>query len=243
MKNKYVEKIRNIENPFILIFNGIILYPIILIIIGLFIELPIYIILSIPKSARTTFWFYAYDLIKTDIVRLSVILFLLKYYDINILPKKLNLKVLSTSFFLILIGIVLWYISKVILQFSENILPMNWPAGSFEDKFKNYQMLPYTIIITTIISTITPLSKEIFFRGLCYKVVRKKYNIKISILISTILMIIFHPVLAWIPHLILLNIIICLVYERTKVLGSVVLLSSVYNLCEALNEYFFRLVT
>lgn len=73
------------------------------------------------------------------------------------------------------------------------------------------------------------ITEEIFFKGLCYTYLREKYNIYLSIFLSTLIFFAFHPLPNYIVTSIVYSVITCLIYEKTKSLLTTMLIHFLYN--------------
>ena len=89
-----------------------------------------------------------------------------------------------------------------------------------------------------IVELTTAFCEELFFRRFFYKVFRYKYNIAYSILYTTFIFLLFHPIPAYIPAFIIVNIIICASYEYSKTLAIPVIIHFVINSFSTISLYY-----
>lgn len=143
--------------------------------------------------------------------------------------QKIIIKDLIYMFF---ISILIWIVQVKVLEISVVYLPENFPANALDNYLNNYNSTIEKIIINFYLVIITPITEEIFLRGFIYSELRKTKSLLISIVIDTLIFIFFHPVLAWIPALIIINIALCFIYEKTKYLWAPILVHSILNLME-----------
>jgi len=136
------------------------------------------------------------------------------------------------------IGIFLWIAQVSITYYSRLFLPENFPANEMMNIFEKHSTLYNKVILFFLLVIVTPIGEEIFMRGFIYRLLRLEYNTYISILISTLIFIIFHPVLAWLPSLIIVNIVICLIYEKSKLIWDPILLHASINFLGFINIVF-----
>lgn len=222
--------VQKIPKPFPIIIAGIgliILFSIIVFIIEIFLVVYFstlkeffgsfsYIVISwIIEDIYVIFivYFLYLTIVRTD----SKVLFLSNY------NKKILLYALG-------VGCGAFIIKEIIYNISILILPENYPAHEIERLFSEYPNFYQHLILFSLITLSSPISEEIFMRGFCYKILRMKYNIPKSIFFSSLISIVFHPVVAWIPHIIFTNIILCLAYEKTNWIISPIIIHMVINL-------------
>lgn len=72
------------------------------------------------------------------------------------------------------------------------------------------------ILLVLSISIMPAFVEEIFFRGVLYKNIRKKYDVLVSVIIVTVVFYLFHLDPQMIIFLVTANIALCLSYEYTK---------------------------
>lgn len=85
-------------------------------------------------------------------------------------------------------------------------------ASILSDIDTNLQKLIYISIVGIII----PIIEEVYMRLYAYNILREKFNIFITILLSTIIFLLFHINLSLFPFVIIANVVLCLSYEYTK---------------------------
>lgn len=128
-----------------------------------------------------------------------------------------------------LFGFIAFYMQELIYRISIIYLPENYPAQELQEMLELYNQNSYRIVFFILIVFVTPVVEEIFMRGFCYKFLRIKYNVAISVFACFVVFWIFHPVVAWFPHLFFANLLLCLLYEQTKYIGASISLHSSIN--------------
>jgi len=187
---------------------------------------------------------WSYFLIEefVDISFLLLLLFLISkiYFKENLLLPRFSRSNLRKELLLTLkLGIPLIIVSEILYRISIKFLPLNWLAEEqFKIVNKANQVWEY-IIIYSVIVVITPIIEEMFFRGFCYRILRKELSLFWSITIVTLIWLGFHPIAAWIPPLIVINLVLCLSFERTGSLNVPILIHALINFVNLTYHYLF----
>ena len=221
--------VQKIPKPFPIIIAGIgliILFSIIVFIIEIF--LVVYF-----STLKEFFGSFSYIVISWIIEDIYVI-FIVYFLFLTIVRTNTKVLILSNYKKILLyalgVGCGAFIIKEIIYNISILILPENYPAHEIGRLFSEYPNFYQHLILFSLITLSSPISEEIFMRGFCYKILRMKYNIPKSIFFSSLISIVFHPVVAWIPHIIFTNIILCLAYEKTNWIISPIIIHMVINL-------------
>ena len=111
------------------------------------------------------------------------------------------------------------------------------------DEGVNYQWQGFTdlsgwgyVVAILSFSVIGPIHEELFFRGVVYNYLKKKYSIRTSILYSTVLFTLFHIHPGLYPSSFILGIALVLVYQKWNNLTYSILLHMLINLHPFLME-------
>jgi membrane protease YdiL (CAAX protease family) len=172
---------------------------------------------SIFETPENIFWNFL-----SDFIGAVILLYLLKRVVAILFNQNLNdyFKIdfgILKSFSLVILSIGL----VLLVSYVTYPLASQLPAFEIFDEIRQeiFQK-PKTgfdfILIVLSISIIPAFVEEIFFRGILYKNIRKKYGITISVIILTIIFYLFHIDPQMIFFLIIGNIVLCLSFEYTK---------------------------
>jgi len=176
------------------------------------------------------------DIITDDLVFAVTIVVLnylmIKKYKENIF--KLLMVSRSISFFIfvsVFLAILLSLLDTYLISpINEIIIPnLEYVNELFTDAYPNLTSSAeyFTAFFSYVI--IAPVLEELYFRGFCYNVLRKKYSRTISIISVIVVFIIFHPVPQIFLMAIIINYLLCIMYELSNSLISPILLHSIYN--------------
>ncbi len=118
----------------------------------------------------------------------------------------------------------------IILGFSLSLI-YNF-FGFYLDKLLNTNLYGDFNIIKTIIQTVIlgPIIEEYLFRGIIYNGLKKNFNDKKSMIITSIVFAITHTNIIQMIYAFLLNIILVKVYEKYKNINSCIIIHSMSNL-------------
>lgn len=118
----------------------------------------------------------------------------------------------------------------IILGFSLSLI-YNF-FGFYLDKLLNTNLYGDFNIIKTIIQTVVlgPIIEEYLFRGMIYNGLKKNFNDKKSMIITSIVFAITHTNIIQMIYAFLLNIILVKVYEKYKNINSCIIIHSMSNL-------------
>ena len=118
----------------------------------------------------------------------------------------------------------------IILGFSLSLI-YNF-FGFYLDKLLNTNLYGDFNIIKTIIQTVIlgPIIEEYLFRGMIYNGLKKNFNDKKSMIITSIVFAITHTNIIQMIYAFLLNIILVKVYEKYKNINSCIIIHSMSNL-------------
>jgi len=131
------------------------------------------------------------------------------------------------SFFL---ALILAYLTAHMNSFFSEYLPTFDIELYHQDLSRQFQKIENRILAFLGTGLITGFSEEVFFRGLCFNIIRKKRNIVVAILSNIIIFILLHPVPAFIPGYIIVNVVICLLYYYSRTLWTPVIMHVTLNL-------------
>ncbi len=112
----------------------------------------------------------------------------------------------------ILGGFVLYHLSIYL----SNVLTYSLPDFGYNielSKIHKDISLLESIIFLLVIVIISPIIEELFFRFFVYKMFRFNNGVFNSVLLNSVIFLLFHPVPQFIPFIILLNIYLCIIYE------------------------------
>ncbi len=118
----------------------------------------------------------------------------------------------------------------IILGFSLSLI-YNF-FGFYLDKLLDTNLYGEFNIIETIIQTVIlgPIIEEYLFRGMIYNGLKKNFNDKKSMIITSIVFAITHINIIQMIYAFLLNIILVKVYEKYKNINSCIIIHSISNL-------------
>lgn len=168
----------------------------------------------------------------------NIVLLLIVYYFIkkNNLPKEkfVNFLIPKSGVFLlvlaIIVGFALRYLSNVLDTFFLQYLP-TFQLDLFYAQIMKLTNSIYGIVILTItVGIATSIAEEVFFRGFCYNLIRLRKSFFVATFWNIIIFLIFHPIPAYFPSLIISNIVICIFYEYTKSLTFPILVHLTFNI-------------
>jgi len=190
---------------------------ILFIITSISIDLLLVIVESIFKVPSTITWCFISDLVGAILLlillrRAIKVLFSQTYFDLF----KSNTKIFI-SFLIIIPSIMLVYGITYITYPISLSLPT---SEIFDEIRKEMLQKPQNhfeaILLFFSISIIPAFIEEIFFRGILYQTIRRKYGIGLSTFFLTIIFYLFHLDPQMIFFLTIGNLILCLTYEYTK---------------------------
>lgn len=130
----------------------------------------------------------------------------------------------------LLVSLPLFFASNKVAEWSSGFLP-SYPL--VESVIADLMVLSteteglVTLLFTTCL--VAPVVEEVFFRGFCYRVLRRDYSVTFSLLVSVSVFSIMHPVPAWVPHILLVNTVLCLSFELTGNLVQPIVIHSTLN--------------
>jgi membrane protease YdiL (CAAX protease family) len=127
----------------------------------------------------------------------------------------------------IMVGLLLKFSSEGLTDLFSKVLPI---SDYYSDITSNLISTENKILYVLFTGLWTPFCEEIFFRGFCYGNLRVRYNVTISILINILIFAIFHPILVYIPSIILFSLILCMSYELTKNLLIPIVIHATVNI-------------
>jgi membrane protease YdiL (CAAX protease family) len=195
---------------------------------------------EISNLAACSWWNFVVSLISDAILIIICFLGTKKMYDKSLIDlSDIRKKFLKYFVIGLLIAFPSFIITNYILEISASILPGLSVVDDMFKELRNNVKTTTDIVLTFLsIGIITPMAEEIFFRGFCYKLLRMKYNKFVSLSILTMLFILFHPVPNWIPHLILLNLILCLSYEYSNSLVVPISMHATLNVLSLIKLFY-----
>jgi membrane protease YdiL (CAAX protease family) len=187
--------------------------------------------LSLKESLyKTEFYTYILDTFVTQTLLFAISLLFLKTSGLKI-KKYINFKKKNKYLFAfaIISGITLAILGRWIFSyFSQQITDL----GVIDRNAAVYSQLDNLLnkaVFFLTLGILVPVSEELFMRLYAYTVLREKFNIFLAVFFNTIIFVLFHPIPALIPVIILSNVILCLSYEYTKNILVPVIIHSVVN--------------
>ena len=174
-------------------------------------------------------------LIISSIAENIVLLFIINYY-----LKKININI-TELFSNTLDANVLWIIAaiftSILLRYISTIIDSEMlkilPTFDLDDYYKliiqNLTGTKNILLAFLAFGIVTGFCEEIFLRGFCYNLLRKRYTISTAILINTIIFLLFHPIPAYFVSFIIVNIMFCIFYEKSKSLLIPIVMHATIN--------------
>ena len=203
-----------------------------------------FIFINLSEKNNNNIYFYNFSL---EIIcsSLLTILFLLPAINLSIIKYKKNfyslgfqktkIKYFSMGIYywiacLIIVGLWGWMLEILKLDF---LLPPNTAKEVLNLAFEN-------IFITIIlVSMIVPICEEVFFRGFLIYGLERKFNLKISLLISSGIFSIFHIHIGSLFPTFILGICLGLLYIKSKSIYPSIFIHSIHNfLAVIISKYY-----
>ena len=203
-----------------------------------------FIFINLSEKNNNNIYFYNFSL---EIIcsSLLTILFLLPAINLSIIKYKKNfyslgfqktkIKYFSMGIYywiacLIIVGLWGWMLEILKLDF---LLPPNTAKEVLNLSFEN-------IFITIIlVSMIVPICEEVFFRGFLINGLERKFNLKISLLISSGIFSIFHIHIGSLFPTFILGICLGLLYIKSKSIYPSIFIHSIHNfLAVIISKYY-----
>ena len=203
-----------------------------------------FIFINLSEKNNNNIYFYNFSL---EIIcsSLLTILFLLPAINLSIIKYKKNfyslgfqktkIKYFSMGIYywiacLIIVGLWGWMLEIFKLDF---LLPPNTAKEVLNLAFEN-------IFITIIlVSMIVPICEEVFFRGFLINGLERKFNLKISLLISSGIFSIFHIHIGSLFPTFILGICLGLLYIKSKSIYPSIFIHSIHNfLAVIISKYY-----
>tara|TARA_B100000401_G_C52805958_1_gene721136 strand:+ start:1071 stop:1934 length:864 start_codon:yes stop_codon:yes gene_type:complete len=203
-----------------------------------------FIFINLSEKNNNNIYFYNFSL---EIIcsSLLTILFLLPAINLSIIKYKNNfyslgfqktkIKYFSMGIYywiacLIIVGLWGWMLEILKLDF---LLPPNTAKEVLNLAFEN-------IFITIIlVSMIVPICEEVFFRGFLINGLERKFNLKISLLISSGIFSIFHIHIGSLFPTFILGICLGLLYIKSKSIYPSIFIHSIHNfLAVIISKYY-----
>ena len=203
-----------------------------------------FIFINLSEKNNNNIYFYNFSL---EIIcsSLLTILFLLPAINLSIIKYKKNfyslgfqktkIKYFSMGIYywiacLIIVGLWGWMLEILKLDF---LLPPNTAKEVLNLAFEN-------IFITIIlVSMIVPICEEVFFRGFLINGLERKFNLKISLLISSGIFSIFHIHIGSLFPTFILGICLGLLYIKSKSIYPSIFIHSIHNfLAVIISKYY-----
>ena len=173
---------------------------------------------------------YVFDAFITHLILFIISIIFIKISKVKLLDiLKIDKKLLYLIPITISFGMAFSIMGSLMFKFFSQIIT---DIGVIERNKEVYSELTSFLnksIYFAVLGIITPISEEIFMRAYAYKVLRNRFNIVISILLNTIIFILFHLIPSFIPVIIFANIVLCLSYEYTKNLYVPIILHLTIN--------------
>ena len=181
------------------------------------IDILLVIIESIFKVPSTITWNFILDLVGATLLlillkRAIKVLFGQTYSDLFKSNKKIFI-----SFIIIILSIILVYVVTYITY----PISVSMPTSEIFDEIRKEMLqkpknFREAVLLFFSASIIPAFIEEIFFRGVIYRNIRRKYGIAFSIFLLTIVFYLFHLDPQMIFFLTIGNLVLCLTYEYTK---------------------------
>ena len=166
-------------------------------------------------------------------INLSIIKYKKNFYSLGF--QKTKIKYFSMGIYywiacLIIVGLWGWMLEILKLDF---LLPPNTAKEVLNLAFEN-------IFITIIlVSMIVPICEEVFFRGFLINGLERKFNLKISLLISSGIFSIFHIHIGSLFPTFILGICLGLLYIKSKSIYPSIFIHSIHNfLAVIISKYY-----
>lgn len=197
------------------------------------------------KDMRELKWLLYYLVVQFLIFSLFVFIYTYIGYDTNDIVSIMNNSSIYITIIMALIFIPLLVFNYkknykddklnsvykfIILGFSLSLI-YNF-FGFYLDKLLDTNLYGEFNIIETIIQTVIlgPIIEEYLFRGMIYNGLKKNFNDKKSMIITSIVFAITHINIIQMIYAFLLNIILVKVYEKYKNINSCIIIHSISNL-------------
>lgn len=197
------------------------------------------------KDMRELKWLLYYLVVQFLIFSLFVFIYTYIGYDTNDIVSIMNNSSIYITIIMALIFIPLLVFNYkknykddklnsvykfIILAFSLSLI-YNF-FGFYLDKLLDTNLYGEFNIIETIIQTVIlgPIIEEYLFRGMIYNGLKKNFNDKKSMIITSIVFAITHINIIQMIYAFLLNIILVKVYEKYKNINSCIIIHSISNL-------------
>lgn len=197
------------------------------------------------KDMRELKWLLYYLVVQFLIFSLFVFIYTYIGYDTNDIVNIMNNSSIYITIIIALIFIPLLVFNYkknykdnklnsiykfIILGFSLSLI-YNF-FGFYLDKLLDTNLYGEFNIIETIIQTVIlgPIIEEYLFRGMIYNGLKKNFNDKKSMIITSIVFAITHINIIQMIYAFLLNIILVKVYEKYKNINSCIIIHSISNL-------------
>lgn len=129
------------------------------------------------------------------------------------------------------IGLVAFLVAEQILVNCAPFFPSDTDDGNelVEMLAKADSWSEYASVVC-LFGVLGPFVEEVFFRGLCYRLLRSQHGVVSAIAVVTLIFVLFHPILSWVPHLVFASVILCLAFEVGGSLSYPVIVHIVINL-------------
>ncbi len=206
----------------------------------------IFSLIFVNSSVKINNDIYLYDF-SLEIICSSLlsVLFLLPAINLSVVKYNLNLSSLGfqkTKIEYFLSGIFYWIISLFIIAIwgwlletlsLDFLLPPNTAKEVLNLAFEN-------IFITVIlVSIIVPISEEVFFRGFLINGLEKKFNIKYSLVISSIIFSVFHINIGSLFPTFILGFFLGYIYIKSKSIYPSIFIHSMHNFLAVIISKFY----
>ena len=203
-----------------------------------------FIFINLSEKNNNNIYFYNFSL---EIIcsSLLTILFLLPAINLSIIKYKKNfyslgfqktkIKYFSMGIYywiacLIIVGLWGWMLEILKLDF---LLPPNTAKEVLNLAFENI------FISIILVSLIVPICDEVFFRGFLINGLERKFNLKISLLISSGIFSIFHIHIGSLFPTFILGICLGLLYIKSKSIYPSIFIHSIHNfLAVIISKYY-----
>lgn len=211
-------------------------------IVGLLVLVDIIDMISNESGEENLYRLLLLDIMESVLIIIISLFFINKYGLINFkiafhsISARQNLLILFISTIIFLIN------NYLLIPLGEHLL--NFPfleelVNKYYEKIFSINLtLPQKGITFTSIIIITPIAEELFFRGVWYKTLRKKYNFIFSTSLTFIIFLIFHPLPSVIFAVLSFTFIVSFIYEKFDNITYTIIFHSFYNFLALLYNIF-----
>lgn len=129
------------------------------------------------------------------------------------------------SWFGIVLTVVVLFVFYLVSQFFGAWLNLKYPAETVYSELSNFNLYLYLFLSVTF----APICEELVFRGFGYLMLRRRFGVLVSAMVSSILFCFIHGTIGHIPVTIGLSFFLCLLCEMSHSLKPAILAHMLYN--------------